>query len=81
MEENIEAIAAKLDEKNYEIVCKKTTKEVHTKIISHTNRATVDTTNQLRYDMNELENAPIFLSPKEVYCAPSDYTIVLGKDN
>lgn len=81
LEENIETITTKLNDTNYKIVCKNTTKEVHTKIISHTNRATVDTTNQLRYDMNELKNAPIFLSPKEVYCAASDYTIVLGKDN
>ena len=81
IETNIEDIVAKLDTTNYTIICKNATKEVHTKIISHTNRATVDTTNQLRYDMNELKNAPIFLSPQEVYCAPSDYTIVLGKDN
>lgn len=81
IETNIEDILAKLDTTNYTIICKNATKEVHTKIISHTSRATVDTTTQLRYDMNELKNAPIFLSPKEVYCAPSDYTIVLGKDN
>ncbi|MEW5820177.1 MAG: LCP family protein [Cyanobacteriota bacterium] len=78
--ELIETLKETLEGANYKVVCKNTTKEVHTKIISHSSRATLETTNQLRYDLSELENAPAFLSPKEVYCAPSDYTIVLGND-
>ncbi|MGD9579897.1 MAG: LCP family protein [Vampirovibrionia bacterium] len=80
-ENDIDEITTKFESANYKVVCKNTTKEVHTKIISHSNKATVDTTNQLRYDIEEIKKAPIFLSPKEVYCANSDYTIVLGKDN
>ena len=79
-EETIADIITSLENANYKVVCKNTTKEVHTKIISHTNRAKLDTTSQLKNDLDRLKGAPVFLSPKEVLCAPSDYTIVLGKD-
>lgn len=80
-EEALTGLLTEIEQTNYyKIVCKNRTREPHTKIISHTNRATLNETKHLRDKLSEFNSAPIFLSPDEIYCAPSDYTIVLGKD-
>lgn len=78
--ERVDTVVSTLEEANYKVVCKNKTKEIHTKIMSHSNRTTLERTKKLRYDLSELKGVPVFLSPQEVFCAVSDYTIVLGKD-
>jgi LCP family protein required for cell wall assembly len=80
LEEDLETLITELETANYNVVCKSKTKEPHTKIMAHSNRATLDETSLLRQNTSEVKNAPLFISPDEVLCAPSDYTIVLGKD-
>lgn len=79
-EEDLPKLLTELDSTSYKMICKSKTKEPHTKIISHTNRATLKETNELRYRLTEFKTAPLFISPDEVFCASSDYTIVLGND-
>jgi len=80
-EDSLKNMLIELQQTNYKIVCKNRSKEAHTRILAHSTRATVDQTNQLRYKLTKLHNAPLFVYPEEVYCAPCDFTVVLGKDN
>lgn len=79
--ENLNLLLEDLNNSDYKVVCKNPTKEVRTKIVAHSNRATLDQTNLLRQNAKELINSPIFIQPTTIYCTPSDYTIVLGKDH
>lgn len=78
--ESLDALLTEIDQTNYKVICKNTTTEPHTKIISHTNRATFKKTDTLRNSLSGFRKAPIFIAPQDIYCAASDYTIVLGKD-
>lgn len=79
-QEDLDLFIDELKTANYKIVCKNKTKEVHTKIMAHSNRATLDESKLLKQNSKNLSNATVFLVPNTTYCAPSDYTIVLGKD-
>lgn len=70
-----------IEQTNYKVICKTRSNDPHTKILAHSSRATVDQTNELRQKFTRLHNASLFVYPDESYCAPSDFTIVLGKDN
>lgn len=79
-EEEVAPLLESLEQYNYKVVCRSRTKENHTKIVSHTERATLDKTNALRNDVAQIRTAPMFVSPGLYQCASSDYTIVLGND-
>jgi polyisoprenyl-teichoic acid--peptidoglycan teichoic acid transferase len=79
-QEELDGLVSKLESSNYQVVCKSKSKEVHTKIMAHSSKATLDETNLLKQNTAMLRNVPTFISPDEVFCAPSDFTIVLGQD-
>ncbi len=78
--ENIEDFVSELESYNYKVVCKNKTKESQTKIIAHTSKASIGESRILRENTTKLKEAPLFITPEEVLCAPSDFTIVLGKE-
>jgi len=84
--DQIPAIAAQLEKKNFMVVCRSVRRRVGTQIIEHTSRVTDDRTDAVRAAIAGLKNARLIFAPvgttfeSNTCSAGEDYTLILGPD-
>jgi len=78
-EQQAMTIKNKLEEAGYTVNCSKMSRLPHNQVFGHTNIVTSQFMNKLKNTCPEIKDMQFVYDPTKIYCANSDFTIIISK--